>query len=191
MSFWEYLIEILKYPLRGKAFESLFKAISTTFDQLKNDIYLLRKQFIPFLSDHLLRFAEERGIDRFPYETEENYKKRILFAYTFLLSVSNNKEINKLLSFLIQKPFSIRETKKWRLGVSKLGVDSFLNLENRCAIEFYTSLSEKEKLYLFSVLRFYLPAHVELFLIEPQAQTIRWRLGYSLLGKNTVLKEDI
>lgn len=191
MSFWEYLIAILKYPLRGQSFEALFKAISTVFDRLKNDVYYLRQQFVPLISDSLLRFAEERGVQRFPYESEEAYKKRILFAFQFLSSVSNNREISNLVSFLTQKTFSIREIKKWRLGRSRLGIDSFLNLENRCVVEFFSSLSGKERLYLMSVLRFYLPAHVEIFLLEPMSPVVRWELGRSLLGKNTILKEDI
>ncbi len=190
MTFFEYLKNPLKFPLSGYVFDGFWKAICKSFDNLKEDVYHLRKQFIPYISDYLIKFADERGIYRFRYETEEQFKTRILYAFAFVQKVLNQAELENYLKMLTKKPFLIRQTNKWRLGMSKLGQNTYLNVENRCSIEFFEKLSIEEREYLYSVLRFYLPAHVEIFLIEPQDEVIRWRLGYSLLGKNTILKED-
>lgn len=168
MTFFEYLKETLKFPLAGKVFDGFWKAICKQFDKLKEAVYYTRNQFIPYISDNLEKFADERGIKRFRYETEEQYRARILYAFAFMQKVSTQAELETFLKMLTKKPFVVRQTTKWRLGMNRLGKDTYLNVPNRCSVEFFEKLSAEEKEYLYSVLRFYLPAHVEIFILEPQ-----------------------
>jgi len=190
VTFFEYLKEILKYPISGAVFDGFFKAIGKIFDALKEAVYYTRNQFIAYISNNIERFAEERGLQRFSFETTENYYKRILYAFSFTKNASNHSQLESLLKMLTKKPFIIKQTTKWRLGMSKLSVNTYLNPENRCIVEFFEKLTEQERQYIFSVLRFYLPAHIEIYLLEPQEEVTRWKLNYSLLSKNTILKED-
>lgn len=190
MTFFEYLKEILNYPISGSVFDGFFKAIGNIFDTLKEAVYHTRNQFIAYISNNIERFADERGVQRFPFETTENYHKRILYAFSFTKNASNHSQFESLLKMLTKKPFIIKQITKWRLGMSKLSINTYLNPENRCIVEFLEKLTEQEKQYIFSVLRFYLPAHIEIYLLEPQEEVIRWKLNYSLLSKNTILKED-
>ncbi len=46
MTFFEYLKNVLKYPLEGPVFNGFWNAICKIFDDLKEAVYYLRKQLI-------------------------------------------------------------------------------------------------------------------------------------------------
>lgn len=190
MKYFEYLKKILRYPLEGEVFNGLFKTICKQFDNLKEDVYYTRNQYIPYISDNILKYADERGLIRFKYESLEQFKSRILYAFLFNKKVSTRKGIESLIKLLIKKNFIIRQSNKWRLGRSLLDIDTYLNLPNRFTVEFYEKLTNEEKEYIYSILRYYLPAHIDIYILEPHDEIIRWKLGYSILGKNTILKEE-
>ncbi len=175
MTFYEHLKNVLKYPLcySSEVFKGLFKTIGSFFDQLKNDIYVTKAQMYAVKTTKgIFKFAKERGITKLKYETEEQFKQRVIYAFQFYATSAPKQWIEKILSYVIDKDFIVDECyqNSWVLGESQLGIDTYISHEEYIRaffIRFSESISSEEREYIDQIMNHYKPAHVAHYILAP------------------------
>jgi len=85
--FFKYFKDTLKFPLLrdSSALTSIAAGIAKSLDMQLDNIAWVRDQFVACKCDpdHLRHFAYSRGIKRYPFETDDQYKERVHLAYVF------------------------------------------------------------------------------------------------------------
>ena len=85
--FWDYFRKTLRFPLiwRPGPLAQLAKGGAEALDDTRGHIAWLRDQFTPETCDttHLEHFARARGLRRWPSETDDFWKRRVVLAYEF------------------------------------------------------------------------------------------------------------
>ncbi|MGE4497141.1 MAG: hypothetical protein AB7E48_04615 [Deferribacterales bacterium] len=80
--FFEYFNKVLKWPLlQSRYLQVIVKGLASYMDSIRNDIIIVRAQFIAEETDLWEDFAHVRGISRLPNDTDEQYRVRMLNAY--------------------------------------------------------------------------------------------------------------
>lgn len=83
----------------GGTNDGLVRTAATLMDDAKEDIRWLRYQFFPQLCDDelLLTHADARGIERYPYESDEFFRNRVAAAFQFYLRGGAKAGVNEFL----------------------------------------------------------------------------------------------
>lgn len=168
MGFYQHLKDTLKYPLcySSEIFFTIFNAISDMFDDLKNDVFLSRDEFIPVIAKNYINYAKERNIKKFKLETEEYYHKRIIYAFQFYKTIQKEIGVSDIIKLLTSKKFIIKfphSRDYFRIGFSKIGKAKIAGEPFCYIVHFLESITDEEKEMIKKILREYIFAHVELY----------------------------
>lgn len=185
MTFWSFLKDELYYPLceTSKVFAAIFEAVGSMFDQLVSDAYIVLRQFYPDHADNVELFASERGILRFPNESQEFFLKRVKYAYQFYAGARYQSGIEEIIQMFTDKEFIITPGKTgiFIIGRSNIGAIKIGGRKFSYVITFYESLDDDLKSYLTRVLRKYIGAYIAFSIIVKKEYT-GWVIGKSKIG---------
>jgi hypothetical protein len=82
--FWNYFSKVLNWPLlRSRHLQLIVKGLALYLDSIRQDILYVRDQFFPEFCEpeRLNDFAVSRGIKRFRFDTDEQFRLRVVNAY--------------------------------------------------------------------------------------------------------------
>lgn len=185
MTFWNFLKDELYYPLceTSKVFAAIFEAICSMFDRLVSDAYIVLNQFYPDRADNAQLFADERGIERFPNESQEFFLKRVKYAYQFYAGAKYQSGIELIIRMFTDKKFIITPGKTgiFIIGRSKIGHAKIGGRKFSYVITFYEPLDDELRNYLTRVLRKYIGAYIAFSIIVKKTYS-GWVIGKSKIG---------
>ncbi|SKC68064.1 serine/arginine repetitive matrix protein 2 [Maledivibacter halophilus] len=133
MKFTEYLWYLAHRPLKlSEPSESdaykLFKVLGNVLDQVKEKIFLIRRQALIYTASGkaLDKHGEGRKLKRFAGETDESYKKRLLAKWEIAIMAGSKKAILLTLKALgyeqsYIEPFYVHDPERWAEFIIYLG----------------------------------------------------------------------
>lgn len=101
--FRDYFKKTLRFKLIWKPgpLSQMAEGGAEALDQAREDALWLREQFLPEICEpeYLKNFARSRGIKRYSRETDEQYKARVVLAFTWQLLGGRHAGLIKLLEY--------------------------------------------------------------------------------------------
>lgn len=134
--FTTYFLKILNYlPLqKSKVLSCIIEGLGHYFDKIHKDIIYTRNQFMIQLADKSLisEYGSSRGITRSKYDNDDDYRKRVLYAYKW---IELGGKVDGLITILADYGFPNAEFKNLRDDYSDRWVEFQLKYPDKTVFE--------------------------------------------------------
>ncbi|VDA99369.1 hypothetical protein S1OALGB6SA_437 [Olavius algarvensis spirochete endosymbiont] len=185
MSTWEWIEKELSPPgIRKAGRRGLYRIIGRIAQQAADDMAQSKRGFFAYLARNLDAHGSSKGIPRFPFDTDESYRRRLTSAAEALSSTGKLGGLKSFLDSYIPGRWRLMDSPKnfFRVGFGQVGITP-IGIPPM-VIVYVADLTTDEQSDIEAFLDWFLGADIEYRVLLGGASLPSAPLSYEDLGNN-------